>query len=78
MRPLLNSWRSHAVCAMTYGLRGKAMVTLVAISICSVCSAASVSARIELCFNSPVAMPSKPAASARCTCSLMSPSQTSP
>ena len=52
---------------MTYGLRGKAMVTLVAISICSVCSAASVSARIELCFSSPVVMPSKPAASARCT-----------
>ena len=54
------------------------MVTLVASSMRSLYSAASVSASIELCFNSPVAMPSKPAASARCTCSLTSPSQTSP
>ena len=78
IRPLLNSCRSHVDCAMISGVRGKAIVTPVQSSSRSLCSAASVSERIESCFSSPVVIASKPSASAWRTRSAMPPSHASP
>ena len=63
---------------MIIGVRGKAIVTEEEISTRSVCSAAIIIWKSELCLVSGTTMESKPRASSALTCSAMPPSHPPP
>ena len=62
-RPPLSSARSHAACAVTIGLRGKATAMSVPIVSADVALAANAEATYGLCDDSVNQIPAKPAAS---------------
>ena len=62
-RPPLSSARSHAACAVTIGLRGKATAMSVPIVTVDVAPAANAEARYGLCEDSVNQIPAKPVSS---------------